>query len=63
MSGVASAVLAGEPAVPLRSYHPDDVNEPLLKENKQRWCMFPLHYDTIWEFYKKAEASFWTGKC
>jgi ribonucleotide reductase beta subunit family protein with ferritin-like domain len=24
--------------------------------------MFPIKYQAIWEFYKKAEASFWTGK-
>lgn len=23
--------------------------------------MFPIKYDGIWEMYKKAEASFWTG--
>jgi len=38
------------------------VPEPLLDENPDRFCMFPIHYPTIWEFYKKAEASFWTGK-
>ncbi len=24
--------------------------------------MFPVRYKPIWEFYKKAEASFWTGE-
>jgi ribonucleotide reductase beta subunit family protein with ferritin-like domain len=24
--------------------------------------MFPIKYQAIWEFYKKAEASFWTGE-
>jgi hypothetical protein len=23
--------------------------------------MFPLKYPEVWEMYKKAEASFWTG--
>lgn len=23
--------------------------------------MFPIKYPAIWEMYKKAEASFWTG--
>ncbi|KIY91220.1 ribonucleoside-diphosphate reductasesubunit M2 [Monoraphidium neglectum] len=36
--------------------------EPLLDENPDRYCMFPLKYQTIWEFYKKAEASFWTAE-
>ncbi|MGG5507805.1 MULTISPECIES: ribonucleoside-diphosphate reductase small subunit [unclassified Myroides] len=36
--------------------------EPILQENKNRFVIFPIvHYD-IWEFYKKAEASFWTAE-
>ena len=35
--------------------------EPLLTENEERFCMFPIKYPQIWEMYKKAEASFWTG--
>lgn len=37
-------------------------NEPLLQENKERFVLFPLKYDDVWEFYKKAEASFWTAE-
>jgi len=36
--------------------------EPLLAENPQRFCMFPIKYPQIWEMYKKAEASFWTAE-
>eukprot|EP00882_Tetradesmus_deserticola_P020133 GHRQ01021700.1.p1 GENE.GHRQ01021700.1~~GHRQ01021700.1.p1 ORF type:complete len:168 (-),score=46.37 GHRQ01021700.1:312-815(-) len=36
--------------------------EPLLDDNPDRFCMFPIHYPVIWEMYKKAEASFWTGE-
>merc|ERR1739848_246156 len=36
--------------------------EPLLKENPQRWVMFPIKYPEIWEMYKKHEASFWTAE-
>lgn len=36
--------------------------EPLLIENNQRFCMFPIRYPQIWEMYKKAEASFWTAE-
>jgi len=36
--------------------------EPLLAENPQRFCMFPIKYPEIWEMYKKAEASFWTAE-
>lgn len=35
--------------------------EPILVEQSQRFCMFPIRYKQIWEMYKKAEASFWTG--
>ena len=35
--------------------------EPILKEQNQRFCMFPIRYKQLWEMYKKAEASFWTG--
>ena len=37
-------------------------NEPILKENKNRFVLFPIIHDDIWEFYKKAEASFWTAE-
>lgn len=36
--------------------------EPLTDENPDRYCMFPIRFQSIWEFYKKAEASFWTGE-
>ncbi|KAI8884587.1 ribonucleoside-diphosphate reductase small chain [Backusella circina FSU 941] len=36
--------------------------EPILKENSRRFCLFPIKYHEIWEFYKKAEASFWTAE-
>ncbi len=36
--------------------------EPILKENKDRFVLFPIVHDDIWQFYKKAEASFWTAE-
>lgn len=36
--------------------------EPLLDENPDRFCMFPITNQAVWEFYKKAEASFWTAE-
>jgi len=36
--------------------------EPLLKENPNRFVLFPIEYHDIWEMYKKAEASFWTAE-
>ncbi len=36
--------------------------EPILRENKNRFVLFPIEHHDIWEFYKKAEASFWTAE-
>nr|CAG4651849.1 EOG090X06TJ [Triops cancriformis] len=36
--------------------------EPLLKENPNRFVLFPIKYHDIWQMYKKAEASFWTAE-
>jgi ribonucleoside-diphosphate reductase subunit M2 len=36
--------------------------DPLLKENPQRWVLFPIQYPTLYEMYKKHEASFWTAE-
>lgn len=36
--------------------------EPILKENKDRFVLFPIQHNDIWAFYKKAEASFWTAE-
>ncbi|KAM4694653.1 ribonucleoside-diphosphate reductase subunit M2-like [Discoglossus pictus] len=35
-------------------------DEPLLRENPRRFVILPIQYHDIWQFYKKAEASFWT---
>lgn len=37
-------------------------SEPILKENKDRFVLFPIEKNDIWQFYKKAEASFWTAE-
>lgn len=37
-------------------------SEPLLKENKFRYVLFPIQDNDIWDMYKKAEASFWTAE-
>ncbi|KAJ7095278.1 ribonucleotide reductase small subunit [Mycena belliarum] len=36
--------------------------EPLLKESRRRFVLFPIQYHEIWQMYKKAEASFWTAE-
>ena len=40
----------------------DAANEPLLKDNKDRFVIFPIQHHDIWNFYKKHEASFWTAE-
>jgi ribonucleoside-diphosphate reductase beta chain len=37
-------------------------DEYILKENKQRFVLFPIKHKEIWNAYKKAEASFWTAE-
>jgi len=37
-------------------------DEVLLRENKNRFVLFPIKYHEIWEMYKKHEASFWTAE-
>lgn len=36
--------------------------EKILVENKNRFVLFPLQHHDIWNYYKKAEASFWTAE-
>ncbi len=36
--------------------------EPFLKENKDRFVLFPIRQHEIWKYYKQAEASFWTAE-
>ncbi len=38
------------------------MNEPLLTENKDRFVLFPISHQDIWQMYKTAEASFWTAE-
>jgi len=37
-------------------------SDPLLKENANRWVLFPIQYPALFEMYKKHEASFWTAE-
>jgi len=48
----------------LRAMAPERIseNEPILRENKDRFVLFPIKHNDIWQFYKQAEASFWTAE-
>ena len=39
-----------------------NTTEPILIENKDRFVLFPIKHNNIWEMYKQAEASFWTAE-
>ncbi|PHI19243.1 ribonucleoside-diphosphate reductase [Lewinellaceae bacterium SD302] len=36
--------------------------EPILTENPNRFVLFPIEHDDIWQFYKLNEACFWTAE-
>lgn len=36
--------------------------EPILKENPNRFVLLPIKYPEVWNWYKMAEASFWTAE-
>ena len=38
------------------------VTEPILEDNPNRFVLFPIQHNDIWNFYKKSEASFWTAE-
>lgn len=36
--------------------------ELLLRDNPDRFVLFPIQHKAIWDFYKRHEASFWTAE-
>ncbi|XP_954052.1 ribonucleotide reductase R2 subunit or ribonucleoside-diphosphate reductase small chain, putative [Theileria annulata] len=39
-----------------------EAEEFILNRNPNRTCLFPIVYPDFWEWYKKAQASFWTAE-
>lgn len=39
--------------------HPESI---LVGEGSDRYVLFPIKYEKIWQMYKKQEASFWTSE-
>lgn len=37
-------------------------DEPILRENPDRFVLFPIEYPDLYEKYKQAEASFWVAE-
>ena len=40
----------------------EEAEEDILKENKNRFVLFPIEHHDIWNFYKMAQASFWSAE-
>ena len=38
------------------------VEEPILKENPDRFVLFPIQHDDIWQLYKTQQACIWTAE-
>jgi ribonucleoside-diphosphate reductase beta chain len=36
--------------------------EPILKDNPNRFVIFPIQHDDIWEFYKMQQSAIWTAE-
>ena len=39
-----------------------DLDEPMLQDNPDRFCLFPIKEQEVWRMYKQAEASFWSAE-
>ncbi len=38
------------------------IEEKILTENPNRFVIFPIEYNDIWEYYKQHQAAFWTAE-
>jgi ribonucleoside-diphosphate reductase beta chain len=38
------------------------MSNPLLTANTDRFSIFPIRYEGLWSFYKRAQASIWTAE-
>ncbi|KAG6508918.1 ribonucleoside-diphosphate reductase small chain-like [Zingiber officinale] len=50
------------PAAPVPAVGGEAEYEPLLAPKSKRFRSFPIAYPSIWELYKKAQASSWTAE-
>jgi len=39
-----------------------ELEEPLLMDDKNRYCLFPIQYTDIWNAYKDHKNAFWTAE-
>ena len=38
----------------------NNMEEPLLTENRSRHVIFPIQYNDVWSMYKKHVSTYWT---
>jgi ribonucleoside-diphosphate reductase beta chain len=57
---VDTGLSAHERSMPLAKRR--EAGEEMLTENPTRFVVFPIHHESIWQMYKKAEGSFWTAE-
>ena len=38
------------------------MKEKILEPNNDRFVIFPIEHNDIWEFYKQHQAAFWTAE-
>jgi ribonucleoside-diphosphate reductase beta chain len=38
------------------------MTEKILKENKDRFVIFPIKYNDLWDYYKQHQSAFWTAE-
>lgn len=50
------------PVAAARCVGSEEQKELLLRDNPNRFVLFPIKYHAIWEMYKKHKASFWTAE-
>lgn len=46
----------------MKSEVEESLEEVILRENPNRFVIFPIEHDDIWEFYKQHQAAFWTAE-
>ena len=38
------------------------MEEPLLSKNNNRFVLFPIKHQRVWDYYKKHQQAFWTAE-
>jgi ribonucleoside-diphosphate reductase subunit M2 len=59
-TNMLSATVPTFQSTEVKKVKPEEQGEAILKENPNRFVLFPIQYHDVWQMYKKAVASFWT---